>query len=114
MSDELSTQLLALYRAGAVEEPNERMDAAILAAAQRRRLPHLMFAIPTFLLLAMAMIALRPEKPALPSPAPMSAGLRPGMADGRGRLLAISAQPEHIGMNLHPRFTGESSQSGEE
>ncbi len=62
------------------------------------------------------MIALRPEKPAQPSPAPLrtEASLPPGMADGRGQFLATSAEPERIGMNLHPGFAGESSPSGEE
>jgi hypothetical protein len=114
MSDELTTQLLALYRAGAAEEPDERMDAAILAAARRRRVPHLMFAIPTVLLLAVTMIALQSEKPVRSLPAPMNTGMRPGMADGREHLLAISAEPERIGMNLHPRIAGETSSVGEE
>lgn len=114
MSEELSAQLLALYRAGAVEEPDERMDATILAAAQRRRVPHVVFAIPAVLLLAAATtIAFRQGKPAQSFPEPVSAGLRPGMADGRGQFLASSAQPERIGMNLHPGLAQASSQSGE-
>jgi len=63
-----------------------------------------MFAMLTVLLLAATMISLRPEKPAQPSPVPVSteALLPPGMADGRGRFLAASAEPERLGMNTRP------------
>ncbi|MBU6296944.1 MAG: hypothetical protein KGJ79_02310 [Alphaproteobacteria bacterium] len=116
MSSEIPSDIAALYRASATEEPDARLDAAILRAARRRRLPQIAFAMAAVLLLAATAIALRPEKPAPPSPAPVSAEalIPPGMADGRGQFLAASAEPERIGMNVHPGFAGESSPSGEE
>lgn len=100
MSDEISPGIAALYRASATEEPDARLDAAILRAARQRRQPHLMVTVMIVLLLAGTMIALRPEKPA--QPLPVSAGPPPGVADGRGRLLAASATPQRLGMNTWP------------
>lgn len=104
MSDEISPEIAALYRASATEEPDASLDAAILRAARQRRQPHVMFTLLAVLLLAATMIALRPEKPVQPSPAPLTieASLPPGMADGRGQFLAISTQPQRIGMNVRP------------
>jgi hypothetical protein len=104
MNDQISPDIAALYRAGATEEPDASLDAAILRAARRGRQPRLTFTILTVLLLATTMIALRPEKPSQLTLAPVvaEASVPPGMADGRGRLLAIDAQPQRIGLNVRP------------
>lgn len=103
MSDDLSPDIVALYRADATEEPDDRLDRAILKAARRRGNRLLMPVMLAVLLLAATIIALRPEKPVSPSPAlpGAEASLPPGMADGRGRLLAAFAEPQRIGMNEH-------------
>lgn len=104
MSDEISPDIAALYRAGATEEPDARLDSAVLRLARRRPLPRLAFAALSVLLLALSIVALRPDNHVPPPPAVASteAALPPGMADGRGRLLASSAVPERPGMNAWP------------
>ncbi|MDE1987179.1 MAG: hypothetical protein KGL29_10275 [Alphaproteobacteria bacterium] len=116
MSEDLSSELLALYRTHAAEEPDAFLDAKILCAARHRRRPHIVFAMATVLLLVATMVVWRLEKSVQPSSAPVSteASLPPGMADGRGQFLAASAEPERIGMNVHVGFARESSPSGEE
>jgi len=103
MSDGLSPDIVALYRADATEEPDDHLDRAILKAARRRGNRHLMPVMLTVLLLATAVIVLHTEKPVPPSSSPSNAeaSLPPGMADGRGRFLAAFAEPQRIGMNEH-------------
>lgn len=103
MSDELPNELTALYRSSATDEPDAELDAAILRAARRNRRPRLMIAAATLLLAAATTtIALRPEKPVHPAPLSAQASMPAGMADGRGRFLAASDQPQRIGMNERP------------
>lgn len=105
MSDDISSDIAALYRASATEEPDASLDAAILHAARRQhRVPQVALASFAVLLVAATVIAFQPSEPTRPAPPTVSseAHLPPGMADGRGRLLAIDAEPQRIGMNVQP------------
>lgn len=109
MSDEISSDLVAFYRANAVEEPDASLDTAILRAARPRRLSPVAFASLAVVLLAVTVIAVQPVKPARHS---VVAGrsetpLPPGMTDGRDRLLAASAKPQRIGMTVQPMAAAE-------
>lgn len=94
--------LFALYRASATEEPDARLDAAILRAARRRRQPQLAAALAAVLVLASIMMMLHPEKPVPRLPQSTNAGLPPSAADGGGHYLAASARPQRLGMNVRP------------
>lgn len=114
MKDDGAMQLVSLYRASANEEPDERLDAAILAASRRRSHPYRAAMLLAVLALAAALATLPSQKPAHPpvEAARSESSLPPGMDDGRGHFLAASAAPERLGMNAHPQF--ESGRPGEE
>ena len=63
MSEEISPDIVALYRANAIEEPDASLDAAILRAARPRRIPHTAFAALTILLAAAANLRHRRRRP---------------------------------------------------
>jgi hypothetical protein len=50
MSDEISPDIAALYRASATEAPDAGLDPAILLVARRRWRPHIVFAMAAVLL----------------------------------------------------------------
>lgn len=104
MSDDISPDIVALYRASATEEASPHLDAAILRAARPRRLSPGAIAALAVVLLAATVIAVQPVKPVqhtLVAARPETL-VRPGMTDGRDRLLAASAKPQRIGMNVQP------------
>ncbi|MGA7712118.1 MAG: hypothetical protein WCA81_09465 [Rhizomicrobium sp.] len=107
MSDELSTQLLALYRAGAQDEPHPDLDMAILGAARRH--DRLVQATRVFVLVASCVllaawfqIESRPQHEALPMH--IATASRPGLEDGRARLflLTLKSDTQRPGMAQHP------------
>ena len=103
--EERSEDLLAIYRAGAADEPDARLDAAILRAARRRdgrahatRVAMLVAACAT---LAVALNTLSPPQRLATHSATAP---RPGLEDGRARLflLTLKSDTQRPGMAQRP------------
>jgi hypothetical protein len=108
MTDRLTDQLVALYRAGAVEEPDPRIDGPILRAARRRKsLERLQLALTSAMLIALTvMVGIATLAPHDPLPVSQSAGVPPGWTDGQDRVFLLQARPEieerTTAMNIYP------------
>lgn len=109
MSDE--TDLVALYRAGAREEPGVMLDEAVLQAARRRTFPHPAACAAIAAVAVLALVSHNHRPPAdeidriavaAAEPAP------PGLEEGRARLVMLTLSPatERPGMALQPAYHG--------
>jgi hypothetical protein len=109
MSDEIPTDIVALYRAGATEEPGTMLDEAILEAAHRRSWtrPAAIAALVVVTVLAVGLSTHR-QPPSAPVPSAAQLTAPPGLEEGRGRLVAMSLSPatKRPGMGLQPAYDG--------
>jgi hypothetical protein len=110
MSDEFSAQLLALYRQGASDEPDARLDETILRTARRHdgrghvlRAGALIAAC-----IALAATFAVENTPRHPM-AQMTSAPRPGLEDGRARLflLTLKADMRQPGMAQRPAMSND-------
>ena len=95
MSDDLSSQLLALYRQGAQGEPDTRLDEAILRAARRHdgraRTMRAAALVVACAALALAVnIGRKPQHPVTH----VAASPRPGLEEGRARLFLLTLRSD--------------------
>lgn len=95
MSEELSAQLLALYRNGARDEPDARLDETILRAARRHdgraHATRVVMLVAACAALAMALNVLSaPQRLTTHS----ATAPRPGLEDGRARLFLLTLKSD--------------------
>jgi hypothetical protein len=110
MSDEVPHDLMALYRAGASEEPGVMLDEAVLEAAHRRTLPHPAAILAVAAVAVMAVVAHNHHPPTDHSAAVVAAQpVPPGLEEGRTRLVMLTQSPatERPGMALQPAIHGD-------
>lgn len=109
MSDEIPDDIVALYRAGATEEPGATLDDAILQVARRRAWtrPAAIATLAVVTVLAVGLSTYR-EPPSAPVPSAAQRTAPPGLEEGRDRLVAMRLSPatKRPGMELQPAYDG--------
>jgi len=102
MNDEIPNNIVALYRAGATEEPSATLDEAILEAACRRIFPHPAAIVALAAVMVLAVLA-HTHHPSVDGPEPATAAAQPAALDaGRERYLAIDATAQAPAMHARP------------
>ena len=108
MTDDLTDQLVALYRAGAVDEPDARLDGPILKAARRRKSWERLQIALASAVFAAVIVTVGVASLTQPDPVPAfhAIDVPPGWTDGQERIFLLQAGPprweQTTAMNIYP------------